>query len=116
MLKTRYWIAVILIIAVLSGAACLLFWGRIPPKNTLEIWSDGTLLYTLPLSLDRVLTIDGPYGSNTVTIRDGKAAVTAASCSDHYCMKQGFRQGGPDIVCLPNRLILRFTGGQVVDS
>ena len=56
------------------------------------------------------------HGTNTVTVKDGKIAVTAASCPDSYCMKRGFCQGGAQIVCLPNRLVIEFVGSQTVDG
>ena len=54
-------------------------------------------------------------GRNVVTVQDGKIAVTAANCPDHYCMDRGFVGGGTQIVCLPNRLEIRVTGTSDVD-
>ena len=81
-----------------------------------EILSEGKVLYTLSLSLDQELTITTDRGTNTVIIRDGKVAVTEASCPDHYCMNRGFCSGGAEIVCLPNRLVIRFLDTQNIDS
>ena len=55
-------------------------------------------------------------GSNTVTVKDGKIAVTAADCPDHYCMERGFCDSGTQIVCLPNRVIIKFQGEQEIDG
>ena len=55
-------------------------------------------------------------GTNTVTVRDGKVAVTQADCPDHYCMDRGWCDSGTPIVCLPNRLVLKFVGKQTVDG
>ena len=82
----------------------------------IEILSEGKVLYTLSLSVDRELTVETDRGYNTVTIRDGKVAVTEASCPDHYCMNRGFCSGGVEIVCLPNRLVIRFLGEQKIDG
>ena len=81
-----------------------------------EIWSEGELKYTLELSQDTEVTVQTARGSNTVTVKDGKIAVTAADCPDHYCMKRGYRNGGGQIVCLPNRLVIKFVGNQSVDG
>ena len=43
-------------------------------------------------------------------------AVTAATCPDHYCMHRGFCDRGTQIVCLPNRLVIRFLGEQNIDA
>ena len=82
----------------------------------IEILSEGKVLYTLSLSIDQELTVKTDQGYNTITIRDGKVAVTEASCPDHYCMNRGFCGGGAEIVCLPNRLVIRFLGKQEIDS
>ena len=55
-------------------------------------------------------------GTNTVTVKNGKVAVTEADCPDHYCMKRGYCDSGAQIVCLPNRLVLTFTGASEVDG
>ena len=48
--------------------------------------------------------------------KDGKIAVTEASCPDHYCMKRGFCNSGTEIVCLPNRLVIQFLDAQEIDA
>ena len=82
-----------------------------------QILSDGKLLKTVDLGIDQEFTIpsaDGGY--NIVTVHQGAIAVTDATCPDHYCMKRGFCDSGTDIVCLPNRLVIRFTAEQEIDA
>lgn len=81
-----------------------------------EVWSEGKMLYTLDLAVDREVTVTTEQGSNTVTVRDGKIAVTDADCPDHYCMARGWCSGGAQIVCLPNRLVIKFVGEQQIDG
>lgn len=76
--------------------------------NTVEIWSDGTLLYTLPLAQEQSFTVDSQNGSNTIEIQNGKIRVSSATCPDHICIHRGACSGGADIICLPNRLVIRF--------
>ena len=78
-----------------------------------KITSKGVEVKTVDLMVDQEFTVDG---RNTITVKDGKIAVTWASCPDHYCMKRGFCSGGTDIVCLPNRLVIEFQGDQAVDA
>ena len=61
-----------------------------------------------------VTTPDG--GVNTVTVQGGKIAVTQANCPDSYCMARGYCNAGAQIVCLPNRLVIRFLGEQNIDA
>ena len=81
-----------------------------------EIWSDGEFLYSLRLSVDTQMRIDSEQGSNTISVKDGKIAVTQADCPDHYCMDRGFCDGGAQIVCLPNRLVIKFVAPQEIDG
>ena len=51
-----------------------------------------------------------------IAVKDGKIAVTEASCPDHYCMQRGYCHSGAQIVCLPNRLVISFLGAKLVVS
>ena len=81
-----------------------------------KVISEGKVLHMLPLSEDTRLEIVSSKGTNVVTVRGGKVAVTQADCPDKYCMDRGFCAGGAQIVCLPNRLVLDFVGTQTVDG
>ena len=115
-MKTRAWM--ILLSAVVLLCAGLSLWLLAPGEDAsqVEIYSDGTLRYTLPLSVDQQMEIVSEYGTNVVTVKDGKVAVTQADCPDGYCMDRGFCSSGAQIVCLPNRLVLKFVGEQTVDA
>jgi hypothetical protein len=77
----------------------------------------GSNVLTVRLDENQEMTFSGDNdGYNTVTIRDGKIAVTEANCPDHYCIDRGFVSGGTPIVCLPNALVIEFTGEQEVDG
>ena len=111
-MKSKYWI----IIFAAAAAACIAL--SLPLLNQEQarfarITSRGQTVKTVDLMIDQEFTVDD---KNTVTVRDGKIAVTWASCPDHYCMKRGFCSGGTDIVCLPNRLVISFLGKQDVDA
>lgn len=107
-----------LIGGMLAVCLALSFWLLRPGEGAThaEIWSEGKLKYTLPLSVDSQVTVQSSLGTNVVTVKDGRIAVTEADCPDHYCMARGFCAGGAQIVCLPNRLVIKFTGGQEIDG
>lgn len=105
--------------------ACLLvlciglsLWLLLPkaPATQAEVWSEGKLVCTLDLSIDQEKTVTSEKGTNVITVKDGKIAVTQATCPDGHCMKRGYCNAGAQIVCLPNRLVIRFTGKQTVDA
>lgn len=82
-----------------------------------EIISNGKTIQIVSLYTDTEFTVPSPNGGeNTITVKDGKIGVTAATCSDHYCMDRGMCSNGVQIVCLPNRLVIRFLGKQTIDS
>ena len=111
-MKTKFWIM------LFGAAAATCLFLSLPLLRTeqarfAKISSKGVEVKTVDLLVDQEFTIDG---KNTITVQDGKIAVTWADCPDHYCMKRGYCSGGTDIVCLPNRLVIEFQGDQAVDA
>lgn len=115
-MKTKTWATLLGIVLAACVVLSLLLLQPGQTAERIEIWSEGELLYTLSLKVDQTITIETAQGSNTVTIRGGAVAVTEADCPDHYCMQRGFCTGGAEIVCLPNRLVIRFLGAQEIDG
>lgn len=115
-MKTKTWIA--LLCAAAAVCLGLSLWLLLPgkPATAVKVISEGKVLYTLPLSADTRLEIVSTRGTNVVTVKDGKVAVTAADCPDQYCAARGWCSSGSQIVCLPNRLVLEFTGQQPLDG
>ena len=115
-MKTKYW--AILLGSLLTLCLGLSLWLLLPgaDASAAEIWSDGKLLYTLDLRTDQTKTVVSQRGTNVITVKDGKIAVTDADCPDGYCMDRGFCSSGAQIVCLPNRLVIKFTGEQAIDG
>ena len=115
-MKSKSWMLILAAVLVLSAALSVALLMPREDAARAEIWSDGVLLETVDLDVDRVLTVEGKNGTNMVTISDGKIAVTDADCPDHYCMARGYCSGGAQIVCLPNRLVIKFLGKQALDG
>ena len=116
-MKTRTWIILFAALLILCGGLSipLLFPGE--ASTHAEITSQGQLLKTVDLRIDQEFTVETPEGgTNTITVSDGKIAVTQANCPDHYCMQRGYCNSGTEIVCLPNRLVIRFLGEQTIDA
>lgn len=115
-MKTKTWIFGIVLVLLLCVGLSL--WLLLPgtPADAVQVFSEGKLLYTLPLNIDNQVTVTTALGTNVVTVKDGKVAVTEADCPDHYCMDRGWCNSGAQIVCLPNRLVLGFTGEQSIDG
>ncbi len=110
------WLAIAAVL--LAAAALTLGFGlhaAAADSVTVEIRLDGELLYSQPLTQDGVYTVKGDY-TNTVTIQDGRVAVTHSDCPGSDCVNSGWCDGaGQAIICLPNRMEIRLTGSSDVD-
>ena len=116
-MKTKYWIAILFLVLIVSAAGGIFLLNSNPNAAFARIVSDGQVVETVSLHVDREFTVTAPGGGeNTITVRGGSIAVTAASCPDHYCMQRGFCSGGMQIVCLPNQLVIEFLGDQEIDG
>lgn len=111
----------IILIAVLLAAALLTAVGmRIWQMNNTRdavkvvVTIDGQVYGTYPLDEDRTERIELPDGSyNILTISDGYADVTEASCPDQICVKHNhIKYSKESIVCLPNKVVVTVEGGE----
>lgn len=114
-MKSKSW--ALLLAALLAGSLGLtLLFAPGEQGVQAQILSDGVILRTVELRKDQQFTVTAPEGGrNVITVRNGRLAVTEASCPDHICMEMGFRSSG-QIVCLPNRLVIRFLGQTPADA
>ena len=79
---------------------------------TVEV--SGESVASFPLSEELTYVINGKNGgTNTLIIRNGYAWIEEASCPDGLCRKMGkIRNSSQSIVCLPNQVVIRITGGE----
>ena len=115
-MKSKYWILLFAALIIACGALSL--WLLTPGEAAqfAEVWSDGALVKRVSLQVDQTFTVEGEHGTNVITVFGGKIGVTEADCPDHYCMHRGMCDSGAQIVCLPNRLVIKFVGGDAVDG
>ena len=116
-MKTRTWIIIFALILIASLGASFYFLMPGEASDYAEITSHGQVIKTVDLRIDQEFTVEsGNDGYNVITVQDGKIGVSDATCPDHYCMKRGFCNSGTEIVCLPNRMTIRFLGVQEIDA
>ena len=115
-MKTKYWIAILAAILVISVFASMTLFMPGKESSWAQVSTDGNVDRMVNLLVDQQFTVPCPGGYNTVTVRDGKIAVTEATCPDHYCMMRGFCDSGTEIVCLPNKISIRFVVQQEIDA
>ena len=114
-MKTKYWIVLMSVLLLLCLGLSLLTLGGKEAFRA-EIVSNSKVVRTVDLAIDQTFTVETEGGYNVVTVKDGKVAVTEASCPDHYCMARGFCNSGAQIVCLPNKLVIEFLGEAEIDG
>lgn len=115
-MKSKTWLLLLLAAVLIFGAVGVVLLLPGQQARYAEIASDGQVLCVLDLQVDQTRTVESKYGTNEITVSGGKIAVTQADCPDHYCVRRGYCDGGAQIVCLPNRLVIRFLGEQALDG
>ncbi|MBR1643303.1 MAG: NusG domain II-containing protein [Butyrivibrio sp.] len=111
---------IILIAVILVMTIAVLLGMRIWQKNSTDgdavavVTIDGNVYGQYPLSEDITEKIELPDGSyNILSISDGYASVSEASCPDQICVHHNhIKYQGETIVCLPNKLVVEVHGGE----
>ena len=81
------------------------------PEATVYIYQNGQKIKTVSLKQNQTFTIEGVY-CNTITVENGKIAVTDSDCPGMDCVHCGWISGtGRSVVCLPNGLEIRVVAG-----
>ena len=114
-MKSKYWAVLLFCLVVSSLALSYFLMSGSAPSGVAEVRSHGTLIRTVDLRIDQEFTVTDDTGSNVITVRDGKIAVTWADCPDGYCVDRGYCNSGTQIVCLPHGLVITFLGENEVD-
>ena len=107
------WIGLAAVIFLGSLGACIYMMVR-PKGPMVEVIQDGKVIYELDLSResDREIVVEYQGRQNVIAIQDGDIYMKEADCPDHVCMDTGrLSKAGVPIVCLPNRLMVRYADG-----
>ena len=117
LMKTKNWIVLLCALLLLCAGLSVFLLRPRAGAAFAEISSQGQVLKTVDLAKDQSITVETPQGGvNNVTVQAGKIAVTEANCPDQVCVNRGWCGGGTAVVCLPNRLVIRFLGDQELDA
>lgn len=111
--KAAIAIATFLIILTLSSLAYLMLPKDNGTEYIADIFQNGVLIQSIPLSEireSRIFTITGENGCvNEIEVRPGSIGIVSADCPDKLCVHQGFiRDSRLPITCLPNRLVIQL--------
>jgi len=114
-MKTKTMLLLLGGLLAVSLLACLIIYTQ-PERDCAVISVNGVDRCTVSLTEDRSFTIESEYGTNTILVADGKISVIDASCPDHVCVKRGAVNSGMPVICMPNRLVIRFTEAAETDA
>ena len=109
-LKAHRWdilvISLVLLVSIVFVAVSFL--TRVP-GGYIEVEINGEFADRYSLMLDGEYVLNG--GTNTLTVKAGKAYMSASDCPDHTCEHTGkIEYVGQTVICLPNRVKLTIVG------
>jgi len=65
----------------------------------------------------RTIEVEGAIGTSVVEVKGGKARMLDSPCREKICVGTGWVEtAGDQIVCLPNRVVIRIVGGDGLDD
>ena len=108
-LKIVYCTAAAVFLSGIAGSVILL---SAPSGDSVEVVRNGEVLYSFDMrtAQDQSIRIDYGDSYNIIEISEGKIRVSEAGCPDKTCVKMGWLKSSTPVVCLPNRLEIRFLG------
>lgn len=118
-MKAKNILIIACILIFLTGIIGSLWMIFKPHGQTVQIIQDGEILYTFDLSKseDRIIETEYNGSKNIIEIRNHQIRVKEAECPDQTCVKmKELKSGASPIVCLPNRLIIKFADTNDVDA
>lgn len=114
--KVKLCIFIVILLAIISIALIFVLQNTRTDGRIARIYQDGQCIRTI--DLDQVeeayeFTVDGDNGAyNTIRVELGRIAIIEASCPDKVCVNTGYISDSlAPITCLPNRVIIRISGG-----
>lgn len=98
----------LLLIGILGSALVLCR----PDTNLVEIVQNGKVLYQLDLAHTEDQTTEVVYEGriNTIEIKNHQIHMLEAECPDKTCVNMEWLDSAAPIICLPNHLVIQFSG------
>lgn len=109
-MKNRYWIAGFAVVIAIC-AIIWLFVGTGDDSSVVGVYQDGVLLYKLDLtqvSEAYEITVEYNGSKNVILVEPNDISVSHADCPDNICVEHGSLGHRTPIVCLPNRLVIKW--------
>jgi hypothetical protein len=114
MIKTKYWIILFVLLLIVSGVFAVILMTRPAESRVAGIYQNGILLYEINLDTEtkpREFTIYNGESGNTIRVDSQGICIIRADCPDQTCVHHGYLADGAPIICLPNRLTIKWIDG-----
>lgn len=115
-MNTKRWIFLFSTLFLLCAILTAILYRPTYRAQQAEIYQDGVLVTTVSLAVPQSFTIHAANGENTITVENGRLAITSADCPDQCCVQRGWCDSGPDLICLPHHLLIRFSDTETTDA
>ena len=102
------------VVILLSGVLAVPFLSNGTETVYAEIYQDEVLVRRILLvdGIQETVMIDGKV-TNTIQVEGKTVRFSVSSCPDQVCVRTGtLTRAGQTAVCLPNRVIVRLSGGE----
>jgi hypothetical protein len=110
-MKTKVWILIFSVVLLACAAASLYFMNRTPSGTVVGVYQNSKLVRTIDLSKitePYEFTLTDGEKSNTIRVDSEGIQIISASCRDQICVHHGILDSSTPIVCLPNRIVIRW--------
>ena len=104
-------IAVIVVLFICAVTASFMIFKKSDSQYVLIV-QNNEVIYKLNLKTAKNQTMkiqdkNGRY--NIIEISDGRIRISDADCPDKTCVNTGFLSGDVPIVCLPHKLVIKYS-------
>ena len=111
-MKNRIWVIIFSVVILICVAIYIVGFGSANETDVVGIYSNSKLVEKIDLSKldsERKITISGENGNNVILAQKNSIKMLSAECPDKVCVNHGeLKKGGAPIICLPNKLVIRW--------
>ena len=104
-------IVLFLILAALGIAVTVMSLNGAEDGSVVQVSVDGKTYGVYSLNKNQTIEIKQDKSINKITIKDGQVQMSASSCKNQICVKEGsVSKTNQSILCLPNKVMVEITG------
>lgn len=113
-MTNKRWMALFVYFLLLCAAAALLM-----PRGgeAVGIWQEGKLVYSIDPTQYGEYILRYEAGETVISVGAEGVYVASADCKNQNCVRHGpLKRGGTPIVCLPERIVVRWMEDETLDA